>query len=134
MWHGKILLAEDNEANVIMMKDYLEDQGHIVFVAHDGGEILPKAAEVLPDLILMDIQMPHINGFEATRLLRADPRFAAIPIIALTAFAMPSDRERCLKAGMDEYMSKPFRLKELAQMIENFLQRNGSQRGANAVI
>ncbi len=78
--------------------------------------------------------MPHINGFEATRLLRADPRFAAVPIIALTAFAMPGDRERCLEAGMNEYLSKPVRLKELIQMIENFLSHLGSQRGAKAVI
>ncbi len=132
--HGKILLAEDNEANVIMMKGYLEDHGHTVLVAHDGREILQIAAEILPDLILMDIQMPHINGFEATRLLRADPRFAPVPIIALTAFAMPGDRERCLEAGMDEYLSKPVRLKDLTQMIERFLQNLGSQRGANAVI
>jgi len=134
MIHGKILLAEDNETNVIMMKDYLEDHGHTVLAAHDGGEILQIAAEILPDLILMDIQMPHINGLEATRLLRADPRFATVPIIALTAFAMPGDRERCLEAGMNEYLSKPVKLKELIQMIEKFLQQLSSQRGANAGI
>jgi CheY-like chemotaxis protein len=74
-----------------------------------------------PNLILMDIQLPNVNGFEAARRLRSDPRFASVPIIATTAFAMPGDRERCLAAGMNEYLSKPVKLKELKQMIEKFL-------------
>ncbi len=122
--HGKILLAEDNETNVIVVKDYLESRGYEVVVAHDGREAFSKAEEILPDIILMDIQMPHVNGFEATRRLRADPRFASVPIIALTAFAMPGDRERCLAAGMNEYLSKPVKLKELKQMIERFLEQS----------
>jgi CheY-like chemotaxis protein len=69
----------------------------------------------------MDIQMPDLNGIEAARRLRSDPRFATLPIIALTAFAMAGDRERCLEAGMSEYLSKPIKLKELERLIESFL-------------
>jgi CheY-like chemotaxis protein len=122
--HGRILLADDNEANVMMVQDYLESYSYQVIVAHDGGEALQKAQEFFPDLILMDVQMPHIDGFEATRRLRANPRFASVPIIALTAFAMPGDRERCLEAGMNEYLSKPISLKALVQMIEQLLDHS----------
>ncbi len=118
---GIVLLAEDYETNILATRDYLESRGYQVFIARDGREVLSKANEVFPDIILMDIQMPNLNGFDATRRLRADPRFAALPIIALTAFAMFGDRERCLDAGMNEYLSKPFKLKELEQMIEQFL-------------
>ena len=119
----KILLAEDNEASVEMLQDYFEKHGYQVFAVTNGGEVLPKAEECFPDIILMDIQMPLVNGFEATRRLRADPRFATVPIIALTAFAMPGDRESCLEAGMNEYLSKPLKLKELIHMIEVFLDQ-----------
>jgi PAS domain S-box-containing protein len=118
---GKVLLAEDHETNILATRDYLESRGYQVFIARDGREVLSKANEAFPDIILMDIQMPNLNGFDATRRLRADPRFATLPIIALTAFAMSGDRERCLDAGMNEYLSKPFKLKELEQMIEQFL-------------
>ena len=125
--HGKILLAEDNEANVIVLKDYLESCGYEVMIADDGREVLSKAEEILPDIVLMDIQMPTVNGFEASRRLRANPRFDSVPIIALTAFAMPGDRERCLAAGMNEYLSKPVKLKELVQLIEKFLGQTSSE-------
>ncbi len=118
---AKILLAEDNETNVLVTRDYLESRGYQVFIARDGREVLSKTEEVLPDIILMDIQMPDLNGIEAARRLRLDPRFATLPIIALTAFAMIGDRERCLEAGMNEYLSKPIKLKELECLIESFL-------------
>jgi signal transduction histidine kinase/PAS domain-containing protein len=117
----RILLAEDNDANVMMVKDYLENHGYQIFVAHHGGEVLEKAVEISPDLILMDIQMPKIDGLEATRRLRTIPGFATLPIIALTAFAMPGDRERCLEAGANEYLAKPVNLKRLLSMISEFL-------------
>ncbi|MBK8823203.1 MAG: response regulator [Anaerolineales bacterium] len=117
----KILLAEDNQSNITVTRDYLENRGYQVVVAYDGEEVLSKAEEFSPDLILMDIQMPRLNGFEAARRLRAAPQFASVPIIALTAFAMPGDRERCLEAGMNEYLSKPVRLKELVQTIEKLI-------------
>jgi len=117
----KILIAEDHETNVLATRDYLESRGYQVFIARNGNEVLTKVVEVNPDLILMDIQMPEMNGFDVTRRLRADPRFATLPIIALTAFAMRGDRERCLEVGMNEYLSKPVKLKELTQVIERFL-------------
>ncbi|HXD08910.1 MAG TPA: ATP-binding protein, partial [Anaerolineales bacterium] len=119
--HARILVAEDNETNQMMLNDFLEDQGFEVILANDGREALAKAAETLPHLILMDIQMPELHGLEATRRLRADPRFASTPIIALTALAMPGDRERCLAAGANEYLSKPVSLKMLQQTIKDLL-------------
>lgn len=115
--HAVILLAEDNMANVITIGDYLESHGLQIVVAHNGLEAIEKAEENSPDIILMDIQMPAMDGLEATRRLRENPRFAATPIIALTALAMPGDRERCLEAGASEYMSKPIGLKKLLQII-----------------
>jgi CheY-like chemotaxis protein len=117
-----ILLAEDNEANVMVIKEYLESHGYEIFTASNGAEAIVKAAEVSPALILMDIQMPQMDGLEATRRLRATPGFAAVPIIALTAFAMSGDRERCLEAGADEYMTKPVHLRKLHEMISNLLK------------
>ena len=119
---GKILIAEDNEANILVTRDYLESCGYQVFSAHDGREVLAMAGEVSPDIILMDIQMPYLNGFDAIRHLRANPRFASVPIIALTAFAMPGDRERCLESGANEYISKPVELKKLSQLVESLLR------------
>jgi PAS domain S-box-containing protein len=118
---ARILLAEDHEANQMMLSEYLQDQGFDVIRAGNGLEALAKAAETLPDLLLMDIQMPELDGLEAIRRLRAIPRFASTPIIALTALAMPGDRERCLEAGATEYMSKPFSLKNLLHTINEIL-------------
>ena len=118
---GSILLAEDNPANILTIAEYLESYGYEVTVAHNGLEALEQAEAINPNLILMDIQMPAMDGLEATRRLRANPRFATTPIIALTALAMPGDRERCLEAGANEYMSKPVSLKILRQTIESFL-------------
>lgn len=118
----RILLVEDNEANVLVIKDYLENHDYQIFVANHGGEALIKASEISPELILMDIQMPQMDGLEATRRLRAMPEFDKVPIIALTAFAMPGDRERCLEAGANEYMTKPVHLRKLHEMISNLLR------------
>ena len=116
-----ILLVEDTKEVVMMLKDYLELAGYKVFTAQDGTDGLVQARHVKPDLILMDVQMPGMDGFETTRKLRSDPNFKHTPIIALTALAMPHDRERCLEAGMDEYMSKPVNLKALVKIIQSFL-------------
>ncbi len=119
---GTILLAEDNVSNVLLISEYLESLGYEIVVAHDGLEAIEKAETSNPDAILMDIQMPGINGLDAMARLRSNVEFVTIPIIALTALAMPGDRERCLLAGATEYMSKPVSLKSLKQMIETFLQ------------
>ncbi len=117
-----ILLAEDNMSNILAIGEYVESYGYKVIVAHDGLDAIAKAEQVKPDLILMDIQMPAMNGLEAIAHLRADFRFASTPIIALTALAMPGDRERCLQVGASEYMSKPVSLKILIKTIERMLE------------
>lgn len=116
-----ILLVEDTQEVIMMLKDYLELAGYKVVTAQDGVEALIQARLVRPDLILMDLQMPRMDGLETTRKLRSEPDFKYTPIIALTALAMPSDRERCLAAGMDEYMSKPINLKALVKIIQSCL-------------
>jgi signal transduction histidine kinase/ActR/RegA family two-component response regulator len=117
-----ILLAEDNMANILTIGDYLESHGYQVVVAHNGLDAIEKAGEIQPNIILMDIQMPVLNGMEAISRLRADPRFESTPIIALTALAMPGDRERCLEAGANEYLSKPVSLKALLKTIDELLR------------
>ncbi len=116
-----ILLAEDNMANILTIGDYLEGHEYQVVVAHDGLSAIEMAEAHQPDIILMDIQMPVLDGLEAIRRLRALPRFAATPIIALTALAMSGDRERCLEAGANEYISKPASLKGLVKSINKLL-------------
>jgi CheY-like chemotaxis protein len=116
-----ILLVEDTREVVMMLRDYLELAGYNVVTAQDGVDAIVQAKLVRPNLILMDIQMPRMDGFEATRKLRSEPNFKATPIIALTALAMPNDRERCLAAGMDEYISKPVNLKALVKIIQSCL-------------
>jgi signal transduction histidine kinase/ActR/RegA family two-component response regulator len=119
-----ILLVEDTKEVVMMVKDYLELAGYKVVTAQDGVDAIVQAKLVRPDLILMDVQMPRMDGLEATRKLRSEPQFRYTPIIALTALAMPSDRENCLAAGMDEYISKPVNLKALVKMIQSCLFQN----------
>ncbi|MFN8414045.1 MAG: ATP-binding protein, partial [Anaerolineales bacterium] len=120
---GILLLVEDSPTNVETIGDYLQFKGYSVVVASNGMEALIKAEEVNPQLILMDIQMPVMDGLEATRRLRADSRFATTPIIALTALAMAGDREQCLSAGANDYLSKPVSLKELVGKIDKLLQK-----------
>jgi PAS domain S-box-containing protein len=118
-----VLLIEDARESTLMISDYLENAGYQVLAARDGLTGIEQAQRVQPSLILMDIQMPNLDGLEATRRLRTDPRFRTIPIIALTALAMPGDRERCLAAGATDYMTKPVSLKKLTQMIDKYLMR-----------
>ncbi len=120
-----VLLAEDNLANILTIGEYLEDHGYEIIYAHDGSEAVEKAETGHPSIILMDIQMPVMDGLEAMRRLRANPHFATTPIIALTALAMPGDRQRCLSAGANEYMSKPIRLQELVKMIGTWIEQRG---------
>ena len=116
-----ILLAEDNEANIKTLTDYLGAKGYRVSVARDGIEAINQTNALFPDLILMDIQMPNLNGIEAMEKIRADEEIPNIPTVALTALAMPGDRERCLAAGACDYLSKPVSLKALNAVIEKFL-------------
>src|SRR5262249_126969 len=119
-----ILLVEDTKEVTMMIRDYLELTGYKVVTAQDGVDAMIQAKLVRPDLILMDVQMPRLDGLEATRKLRSEPDFRYTPIIAMTALAMAGDRERCLEAGMDEYISKPVNLKALIKMIQACLFNN----------
>jgi CheY-like chemotaxis protein/anti-sigma regulatory factor (Ser/Thr protein kinase) len=116
-----ILLVEDTDAVSMFIHDYLQNHNYQVFVAQDGFEGIQKAKQTRPDLILMDIMMPNMDGFETTRRIRSEPGLDTVPIIALTALAMTGDRERCLAAGMNDYLSKPVQLTELLKVIENHL-------------
>ncbi len=116
-----ILLVEDTEEVIMMLRDYLESAAYKVVTATNGLDGIAKAKQTQPDLILMDVQMPGMDGLEATQKLRSEADFQHTPIIALTALAMPNDRERCLAAGMDEYVTKPVNLKMLVKLIQSFL-------------
>jgi signal transduction histidine kinase/CheY-like chemotaxis protein len=118
-----LLLVDDNELTVHTLRDYLISKGYRVVFAHSGTEAVERARELKPSLILMDIQMPGMDGIETTRRSRADAKLKHIPVIALTALAMPSDRSRCMEAGANEYLSKPLSLKILIEMIEAQLRQ-----------
>jgi CheY-like chemotaxis protein len=120
-----VLLAEDNEGNIAAVADYLQSRGLRVIIARNGSEAVARAKEEKPDLVLMDIQMPEMDGLEATSRIRSDAIevVATVPIIALTALAMPGDRERCLKAGANGYLSKPVSLRRLAREIKAHLRQ-----------
>ncbi|MGQ0600792.1 MAG: response regulator [Anaerolineales bacterium] len=130
VWNARpplIVLAEDSETNVTTLASYLRWLGAQVEVAHDGVEVVEMTRRLHPDVVLMDIQMPRLDGLGATHQLRADAVTAAVPIIVQTAFAMPGDRERCLAAGATAYLSKPVRLRRLKQTIERYLPQLAPQ-------
>ncbi|BAY31295.1 multi-sensor hybrid histidine kinase [Nostoc carneum NIES-2107] len=116
-----ILLAEDNEANISTVSSYLKAKGYRILLANNGKEAIELATTQHPDLILMDIQMPLMDGLEAIKLIRLDPNLVNIPIVALTALAMSGDRDRCIAAGANDYLSKPIKLKQLATTIQQLL-------------
>ena len=115
-------MVEDNPTNMMFTGDYLTAKGFNLITAENGLQAIQQAEIHKPNLILMDIQMPELDGLEAIRRLRSKPEFASVPIIALTALAMPGDRERCLEAGASEYLAKPVRLKRLLGVITELLQ------------
>ena len=115
---AKILLVEDNELNRDMLSRRLTRAGYEVVIALDGGEGVALARSERPDLILMDMSLPVLDGWEATRRIKADPATAHIPVIALTAHAMAGDREKALDAGCDDYDTKPIELERLLAKID----------------
>lgn len=118
---GTILLAEDNETTARFMEDYLQAIGYRVMVARDGRDAVDHCIANPPGLVLIDTQMPGLDGLEAIRLIRNEPALTGVPIVALTALATPADRERCLAAGANAYVAKPLRLKELRAMVAAYL-------------
>ena len=118
---ARILLVEDNEMNRDMLSRRLQRRGHEVLVAGDGAEGVALARREQPDLILMDMTLPVMDGWEATRQVKADPTTQAIPVIALTAHAMTEDREQALEAGCDDFDTKPIELPRLIGKIDAML-------------
>lgn len=119
----KILLVEDNEMNQDMLSRRLQRKGYQVVIAVDGGDGVAKAESERPDLILMDMSLPVLSGWDATRRIKEDPALAGIPVIALTAHAMATDREQALAAGCNDYDTKPIDLPRLLAKIENMLNK-----------
>jgi CheY-like chemotaxis protein len=120
---AKILLVEDNEMNRDMLSRRLIKKGYEVVMAMDGERAIDMARAEAPDLILMDISLPGLDGWEATRRLKAVPETEAIPIIALTAHAMAGDKEKCLEAGCNDYDTKPVEFPRLLGKIQGFLDK-----------
>lgn len=115
------MLAEDNEANISTVSSYLKAKGYRILLAKNGEEAIALAKSENPNLILMDIQMPGMDGLEAMQQIRLDPSLVDLPIVALTALAMTGDRDRCLAAGANDYLTKPVKLKQLVATIQHLL-------------
>jgi CheY-like chemotaxis protein len=120
-----ILVVEDNERNLKLLRDVLEFAGYEVRVAQTAEDGISSAVSDPPDLVLMDLQLPGIDGFEALRLLRESPRTAAIPVVAVTAQAMKQDRERVLRAGFNGYIEKPISVRAFPGQVRGFLSGDG---------
>lgn len=119
----RILIVEDNELNLKLLNDVLEVHGYATIIAGDGAAALDLARQQQPDLILLDIQLPDIAGTEVARRLKADAQARAIPIVAVTAFAMPGDRAMILESGCDDYVSKPINLRDFLALVERYTAR-----------
>ena len=120
-----ILIIEDNEKNLKLVRDVLNVKGYATIEATTAEEGIPLARERAPDLVLMDIQLPGMNGIDALRALRADPATAAIPVIAVTASVMQQDRNLITDAGFDGYVGKPINLKEFLDAVRTMLESRG---------
>jgi two-component system cell cycle response regulator DivK len=118
----RVLLVEDNEKNMKLLRDVLTAKGYVVLEATSGEEAVTRAASDDPGLVLMDVQLPGIDGVEALRRVRADARTARIPVLALTAQAMDGDRDRFLVAGFDGYLSKPVDIVELLATVASYVR------------
>jgi CheY-like chemotaxis protein len=117
-----VLIAEDHEVLLDLLEGFLQSQGYRTATARNGLQVMEQARALSPDIILMDIQMPGMDGIEAARRLRQDEVTAGIPIIAITALAMTGDKERILESGIDEYLGKPVKFERLAQVIGKCLR------------
>ena len=117
----RILVVEDNAKNLKLVRDVLQFSGYEVTEARSGEEGVELAGNRTPDLILMDLQLPGIDGVEALRLLRENPATRSVPVVAVTAFAMKNDRDRALLAGFNGYVEKPISVRALPSQVKNFL-------------
>ena len=122
MTNYRVLLVEDNEDNFELVRFLLERAGFVVLAGHDGQEALDMARKELPDLILMDLSLPGIDGWTAARELKDDPKTSHIPLMALTAHTLPGDRKRAMESGFDGYISKPIDVVNFGDSITKILQ------------
>ena len=118
-----ILIVEDDPRNLKLIRDLLQIRGYTTLEATDGKQGVDMARAKMPDLILMDIQMPLMDGFEAISILKADPVTKSITIVALTAFAMQGDREKCMEAGFNDYITKPLDTRAFVTMVKEYLEK-----------
>lgn len=125
LYRATVLVVEDNEANLKLIRDVLEHHGYHVVTARDGEAGLDSARTCRPDLVLMDLQMPRLDGFAATREIRRDPMISGTPVVALTGFAAAEDRERALAAGCDEVICKPYSVREVMKAVERMTHGGG---------
>ncbi|HTM07401.1 MAG TPA: response regulator [Verrucomicrobiae bacterium] len=117
----RILLVEDNPATIDVVQKELEFLGYDAITAEDGQKAVEMAEAHLPDLIIMDISLPHMDGLQATALIRQNPKTKSIPILAATARALPGDREKCIDGGCNDYIAKPFTHRELGAALKKLL-------------
>ena len=121
---AKILIVEDNDMNIRLFSDLLKSKQHDIFECRKGGEIVSMVQKIRPDLVLMDIQMPEVDGLTATKIIRETPKISDTKIIAVTAFAMGGDAERIMAAGVNAYISKPISIPVFFQTIEDTLKKD----------
>ncbi len=121
--HATVLIVEDNQDNRVIYRTFLEHHGYTVLEASDGEAGVRSVREHLPDIVLMDISMPVLNGHEATKILKADPATASIPVVALTANAMADDRRLAMEAGCDSYLAKPAEPRRVLAEVQRMLAR-----------
>jgi CheY-like chemotaxis protein len=125
-----ILIAEDNATNRELFRELLEARGYTVVEACDGPEALQMIERTQPDILLLDIGMPVLDGFAVVRAIRENPRLAALPVLAVTAYAMQGDRERVLNSGFDGYLSKPINATSLAEELERLLSERDDRNAS----
>jgi CheY-like chemotaxis protein len=130
MSKGHILVVEDNLDNYELVRTILELVGYDTFLADNGRDGVTAARKQKPDLILMDMALPEIDGWNATKLIREDPETAHIPMIALTVHTLPLERKRALDAGVDEYLSKPYDASQLIRLVESTLKNSKKKNKA----
>ncbi|MFZ0796420.1 MAG: response regulator [Terriglobales bacterium] len=123
----RVLIAEDNAVNRELLRELLEIRGYDVVEACDGQEALQKIAETQPDILLLDLGMPVLDGFGTVHKIREDPRLSSLPVLAVTAYAMRGDREKILNSGFNGYLSKPINPCALDQELERLLKKDGSE-------
>lgn len=128
---SRVLIAEDNPTNRELLREFLELMGHTVREACNGEDALKMIEQESPDVLLLDLSMPGLDGFGVVRRIREDSRIAGLPVLAVTAYAMQGDRERILESGFDGYLSKPLNFSLLSEEISRFARPIGESRGAS---